>query len=279
MAIMYSDPDSDAPSFPDVRHLRPVYAGEIERLKRAGRRRRMVRRLGALAAAGLGCLLLGWISFGWRDVEAENHAPRSIPLADGSRIDLDAGGLIRLPLAPWRHEVSLMRGDAVFDIVHDDSRPFVVRAGTTTLTDLGTRFLVQTSSMGVSVAVFEGRVLVSSPAGRQATLDVGQAVSASETAITRIAMPSEGEATAWRQGRLIFRDMQLAKVAAVLSRYRDQPVEIGTPAIASLKVSGLFHIDDIDGGLRLLEQALPVDVSRKGDRTILEARNRDSGLR
>jgi transmembrane sensor len=256
-----------------ARQLRPVYADEIEGLKRRGQRRRVLRRWGTIAVAGLLCLGLGGVSFGWREVEAGRFIPRTMSLADGSRIDLDAGALVRLPLAPWRHEARLIRGEAVFDIVHDDSRPFVVRVGKATLTDLGTRFLVQPlSSDQTLVAVFDGRVQVSAPGGLSKVLDAGQAAIAAGEAVTPTTMPAEGEATAWRQGRLVFRDKPLARVAAELSRYRPEPVEVASPAIAELKINGVFHLDDIDGGLRLLERALPVDIHRRGERVILAAR-------
>lgn len=263
-----------------ARQLRPVYAGEIEGLKRRGQRRRALRRWGAVTVAGLLCLGLSGVSFGWREVEAGRFTPRTVSLADGGRIDLDAGASVRLPLAPWRHEARLIRGDAVFDIVHDDTRSFVVQVGKATLTDLGTRFLVQplTSDQAL-VAVFDGRVQVSAPGGLTKVLDAGQAAIATGSAITPTTMPTEGEATGWRQGRLVFRDKPLAEVAAILSRYRPEPVDVASPAIAGLKINGVFHLEDLDGGLRLLERALPVDVRRRGERVVLSARDRDSARR
>jgi transmembrane sensor len=285
MAPMSFAPDSPpSPTEQAIAHaarqLRPVYADEIEGLKRRGQRRRVLRRWGTIAVAGLLCLGLGGVSFGWREVEAGRFTPRTVSLADGSRIDLDANALIRLPLAPWRHEARLIRGEAVFDIVHDDSRPFVVQVGKATLTDLGTRFLVQPlSSDQALVAVFDGRVQVLASGGQDAVLDAGQAAIAADGAVTRTMMPSEGEATAWRQGRLVFRDRPLAQVAAILSRYRPEPVEVLSPAIAELKINGVFHLDDLDGGLRLLEQALPIDVRRRGERVVLVPRDRNSARR
>jgi transmembrane sensor len=115
--------------------------------------------------------------------------------------------------------------------------------------------------------------------GQDAVLDAGQAAIAAEGAITPTTMLSEGEATAWRQGRLVFRDRPLAQVAAILSRYRPEPVEVLSPAIAELKINGVFHLDDLDGGLRLLEQALPIDVRRRGERVVLVPRDRNSARR
>ncbi|WP_161539721.1 FecR family protein [Paramagnetospirillum kuznetsovii] len=251
--------------------LRSVYAGEINALKRRGRRRRALR-LGGLLAIG-GCVavaaLLG--QFGWREVAAGKTAPTILALGDGSRIHLDAGGVVEIPLAPWRREARLLKGDAVFDVIHDDAHPFVVRSGTATVTDLGTRFLVRAGRESIGVAVFEGRVEIVS-AMLPAMLDAGHAAEISKDGIVPAAMPDEAEATAWRNGRIVFRNTPLSVVAERLSRYRPEPVRVATPTIADLKVSGSFRIDDPEGVLQTLERALPIRVRRDGAAVTLTAR-------
>jgi transmembrane sensor len=250
--------------------LRSAYAGEIEALKRRGRQRRAVR----LASAGLLAAALavaaGAAQFGWRDISA-GTAPMVVAAA-GSRIHLDAGAAVRLPLAPWRREARLLEGDAVFDVVHDESAPFVVVVGRTRLTDLGTRFMVRTSDSVTRVAVFEGLVEVEPPSGPAGRLAAGEAAAVTAGGVASVPAPDEAEATAWRQGRLVFRDAPLSEVAERISRYRQRPVRVGHPAAAGLKVSGSFRLDDLDGALRTLEHALPVALRDEGEATLLMPR-------
>ncbi|MEO5337852.1 MAG: FecR domain-containing protein [Magnetospirillum sp. WYHS-4] len=249
--------------------LRPIYAGEIGALKRRAARRRLLRRLGGTTVVCGLIAAFGFASYGWRSAETAVGMPRTLDLADGGRIHLDAGGAVELPIAPWRREAKLLRGDAVFDIRHDDVRPFVVAAGFTTVTDLGTRFLVQARPDSVAVAVFEGKVELAVAATPPLQLSAGGAALSTPSGILDTAMPDEAEITAWRQGRLVFRNTPLQTVAERLSRYRGETVMVEGAATAALKVSGTFRIDDTDGALRTLERAFPIRIDRQSGRTVI----------
>lgn len=120
------------------------------------------------------------------------------------------------------------------------------------------------------MAVFEGKVEIGSRTGHHMVLVPGQAARASAQGIANLAMPDEGEATAWRQGRLVFRDTPLDQVALRLSRYRQQPVILGAANLSGLKVSGSFRLDDTEGALKALEVALPVRISDRNGTAMIE---------
>lgn len=201
--------------------------------------------------------------------------PQQVTLGDGSRIDLDAGTVVKIPRQPWAHSITLVKGDAVFDVVHDESRPFTVHTPITTITDVGTRFLVRSRPDSSTVAVFEGEVAVTPPQGPAQRLTAQQAVEVRSSGATKTLAPmSERSETAWRQGRIVFKDTPLSEVAARLSRYSSRPVLMGTPTLASLKVSGSFAIDNGDDALGALEQVLPIRARRLDDRIVLEPMGR-----
>lgn len=249
--------------------LRRHYAPEIAALKQRAARNRLRRRVlaGALAAV---MLAMGTIlSMGWRTVAAPATAPLTLTLADDIRLDLDAGASVKLPLLPWRHRARVVDGEVVFDIRHDDNRPFEVVVGDTRLTDLGTRFLVSRTGDTLSLAVYDGKVMVNTAQGLAAVVTPGHAVNVNRDAITPHPLTDEALAIGWRDGLLIFRDTPLSDVVARLSRYRAQPVQVGDPVLNRLKVNGVFHIADADGALAILQQALPVRVQPESDRTLL----------
>ncbi|NFV81774.1 FecR domain-containing protein [Magnetospirillum aberrantis] len=197
--------------------------------------------------------------------------PQQVTLGDGSRIDLDAGTVVKIPRQPWAHSITLVKGDAVFDVVHDESRPFTVHTPITTITDVGTRFLVRSRPDSSTVAVFEGEVAVTPPQGPAQRLTAQQAVEIRASGATKTLAPmNERGETAWRQGRIVFKDTPLSEVAARLSRYSPRPVLMGTPTLAGLKVSGSFAIDNGDDALGALEQVLPIRARRLDDRIVLE---------
>lgn len=223
---------------------------------------------GTLAAAVLAAGAT--LSFGWRSVAAPATAPLTLILADGIRMDLDAGAAVDIPLSPWRHQARVQRGTVLFDIRHDDTRPFHVLSGDTRLTDLGTRFLVEQEPL--AVAVYDGKVQVETTQGLAATVSPGHAVTIGRDAITPRPLPDEST-TAWRDGLLVFRDTPLPEVAARLSRYRALPVRVGDAALNTLRVNGVFRIGDMDGALATLEQALPLQARHGQDATLLLARS------
>src|SRR5690242_16977709 len=144
---------------------------------------------------------------------------RTITLADGSTVALGGDTRIEVVLSAVR-AIELFRGEALFTVAKDPTRPFKVRVGDATIVALGTTFDVQRDSDRAIVAVTEGRVLVEPvahflpvsvlqgfrPKLRAVHLDAGQQTVAGSAGIED---PTEVEdaaaATAWQTGRLAFR--------------------------------------------------------------------------
>lgn len=206
-----------------------------------------------------------------RLVEAGDHRMARVELGDGIRAELDAGSALLVPRQPWDHSVTLIRGEAMFDVRHDDSRVFSVQAGSATITDLGTRFLVRHTAQGIGVAVFEGEVEMAAPGTPPGRIAARQAAELRDGgALRALPAPDEAAETAWRQGRVVFHDQPLSEVAERLSRYSPHPIMIGDAAIAGLRVSGTFGVNNSQDAVRALEQVLPIRAVQRPDATILE---------
>lgn len=247
----------------EVDVLRPHYAAEANARPR---------RLARFAVAMTACTAMAAtviLALPGRMVTAQPNRPETVVLWDGSRMDLDAGGVAELSRLPWPRSVTLHGGDAVFQVSHNQLFPFVVHVNGTDVTDIGTRFLIRAAEDRTLVAVFEGEVAISSSGAADAHLQAGQSVELADGTLRRVPPPDETEATAWTKGRLVFRNAPLTQVAARLSRYRDIPIVVGAPAIAGLKVSGAFTLDNQDEALRALEMVLPVVARRSSDRISL----------
>ncbi|QDH74025.1 FecR domain-containing protein [Brevundimonas sp. M20] len=198
----------------------------------------------AVMAAAVGALAvgLGWI--GWTQtprpwsVETAPGEQRTVSLADGSKITLDGGTRLSMDRRKPR-EVTLEGGRALFDVVHDDARPFIVGVGEAILTDLGTVFDVTHLQNGARVAVSEGSVRVDAR-GDTATLNPGDSVVASPRGLER--RPVDIEAVDdWREGRLSWNGERLDVVAQDLARALNRPIRIA-PALAGRSFSGSLNI-------------------------------------
>ncbi|MGE5518055.1 MAG: FecR family protein [Bacteroidota bacterium] len=244
----------------ETRALRVFFGDEIRQLRQTRRHRR--RWVAALACAATVAGLV--IGLGWRTHEVPPGQSQSIALADGSTMVVAGGGAVRVPLAPWRRTARLLRGEALFSVTHDDDAVFTVRCGDAVVEDIGTRFVVRADGGGPSVAVFEGSVRVSTGLAER-VLDAGQAVAARPDGIVALPGETEADATAWRQGRMVLRDVPLPVAAHRLSTAWGRPVRLGAPALDSLRVSGSFRLDDQAGVLRGLSLTLPVTIRQSAD--------------
>ncbi|MGF9566175.1 FecR family protein [Neorhizobium sp. JUb45] len=184
---------------------------------------------------------------------------RVVKLADGSTASLDAETAIALDFTENARALRLIRGRVFFDVAKDPSRPFRVDAGDGSTTALGTRFAVHKWSDNVTIAVEESAVSVVASDRTSVIVRQGEnvtyATGGGVGAIERIDADAE---TAWRRGKLIFENRPLGQVIADVNRYRSGMITMTDTALASMRVTGIFSIDNPDGVLDAITSALPV---------------------
>ncbi|MFT8885181.1 MAG: FecR domain-containing protein, partial [Acetobacter papayae] len=112
------------------------------------------RKAGAVLAVGMAACVAGLV-FGF-DLplrwQADQYAPaaqmRTVQLADGSSILLAPLSAIRVEASGGGRTITLLRGEALFTVKHDPARPFSVKAGDVTATDIGTVVDVARTAQG-----------------------------------------------------------------------------------------------------------------------------------
>ncbi|WP_025804836.1 FecR family protein [Pseudomonas chlororaphis] len=194
---------------------------------------------------------------------------RHVALPDGSQVDLNSRSRLLVRYEQGQRSVELSEGEAMFSVEHDSSRPFVVAAGAGKVTVTGTRFDVRRDASQTRVAVEQGRVKVQ---GRDAadsdfvnlTAGLGTAVDAQGKVAAAYAVDPQA-LTAWRSGKLVFNNASLSEVAAEVSRYREQPLRVGSEAVGRLRLTSVFKADDTDALLKALPSILPVAVKTHAD--------------
>ena len=121
------------------------------------------RRFAAAAACALVATLaiaLWWSAERYPLYTTDVGERRSLTLADGSTVDLNARSRIRIEFTKGERRVELLDGQALFQVAKDKDRPFIVRSGDATVRAVGTQFDVYLKSSGTTVTVLEGRVAV-----------------------------------------------------------------------------------------------------------------------
>ena len=114
---------------------------------------------------GSGAAMIGdWqvAANGDRMMENKTGRPGIVGLPDGSRVLINVRTVIRIPGTFDRSRVLDLDGEAMFDILPDAGRPFVVHTRNLEIEVLGTRFRVDAyrSNAGEQVDLLEGRLRV-----------------------------------------------------------------------------------------------------------------------
>jgi len=199
--------------------------------------------------------------FAAADFSTRTGEIREVTLPDSTRIILSTAPAIDLQFNGEECLVVLRAGEILVTTAPDPAavhRPFRVQSRHGTVEALGTRFTARQDGDVSRVAVFEGAVEIRPRHGASARLKAGQRTVFSAEQVEPPAAAQEGTA-AWSRGLLLAENMRVADFLAELGRYRPGLLRCA-PAIAELRVSGVFSLHDTDRALLNLTLGLPVDL-------------------
>ncbi|MDR6625011.1 FecR domain-containing protein [Caulobacter segnis] len=237
-------------------------------------RRGLLMGLGLAAAAAIVALALTprLATPSYTDYATQRGETREIALADGSRLTLGSATALRVRLSREQRDVTLVDGEASFDIAHLENRPFVVTVGAREVRVLGTEFNILSHAGRLAVSVRRGLVAVSGGQEGTVKLTRGQQLVQlpGESARTREVAPDQ--AFAWKSGKLIYDRTPLAEVVVDLNRYVATPIRVD-PSAASVTVSGVLLIDEEAAMVRRLELFAPIVAETMAGEVVLKAKN------
>lgn len=188
----------------------------------------------------------GYLAVGPRNYATDVGEQRTLKLADGSILTLDTASKVTVRISGSRRDIRLVRGQALFDVAHDASRPFVVSAGDTSVTALGTRFDVRREDGGERVTLIRGAVEVREEEGgreRSWRLAPGEGLTTA-VATPRPAPVDVAAASSWTSRRLTFHGTPLRDAVAEVSRYDRTRIELDVGSLADSRISGVFDAGD-----------------------------------
>ncbi len=202
---------------------------------------------------------------------------RDISLPDGTTVSLNTDTVLTFSSEKDGRYAGLERGEAYFDVVHDQARPFIVDAGEARATVLGTTFTVRIKDDASVVGVLRGRVAVHSITNDSATdgvhLEPGERVAVTSTGdVGGIDAFDAAAAATWRYGYLYFDETPLNIVVKDLNRYFDRQVELADAALGAAPVSGRVELGNQDVAIRAISVALSLKAEQRNpDKIVLKA--------
>jgi transmembrane sensor len=183
--------------------------------------------------------------------------------------------------------VTLLEGEAHFEVVADPQRPFVVIALGVEVRAVGTAFSVELGASRVQIVVTEGKIAVNRPASEHSLAAAGgalppaqplaivhagnhvvveMAANATESPAVLPMSPTElVEKLSWRIPRLEFSRTPLAEVVGIFNRHSRTRIVLVDPGLADLQISGVLRADNTDSILQLLKLEFGIRAERAGE--------------
>ena len=224
------------------------------------------------------------------EAETSLGEQKPVTLPDGSVIHMNTNSLVYIDYSNKQRAITLARGEAHFDVAHDETRPFVVKTGKNSVTAVGTAFNIQLGTDGeFELLVTEGKVLVQDvlreansptldmvrPLDREGVLMVSgekATFSGLDNQPETLSLDQVQRDLAWQQGMLVFQGEPLADALVEVSRYTPIHFEISEEKIKQKRVAGYFKAGDIDGLLFALKNNFGIDHQlAENDRVILSS--------
>lgn len=231
-------------------------------LSRATPRRRQLLQTLAMAGVSVGAGWLGYRHMPWRawtaDYQTATGERREVILADGTRLLLNTATAVNVAYSAQLRRVELVRGELHVTTAPDRlARRFMVVMRFADLVPIGTRFSVRQQEQWARLTVHEGAVQIVNPQPAR-RVPAGATVLMNAQGLGDTTASPENADT-WTHGMLLADGMTLADFVAELGRYRLGRLTCD-PAVAQLRLSGTFPLQDTDQALAAMARALPVRV-------------------
>jgi len=174
---------------------------------------------------------------------------RVVLLPDGTRAHLNSATLIQVTYSGTTRLVSLQRGEALFDVAPDATRPFRVQSSGMTADALGTQFDMKLNSGELSLLVHSGRVAIRTGHHHASVLQANDLARVSlsnldgRLSIARLTSYQAKAASAWT-GSVVFTGSPLQEAVDRFNRANVLQLVVDDAELFALPLGGQFTLTD-----------------------------------
>ena len=203
-------------------------------------------------------------------------------LDDGSVIELNRGAILEARYTPEFRRVTLVRGEANFEVAKDPNRPFVVNVAGVDVRAVGTQFNVRLTGDTVDVIVSEGIVSVSPKeqslkgvagfeaplleVGHRAVMKLGDTPRFDVTVLSAIEMDRK---LGWQPRLMDFDDVPMSEIVAAFNRSNEVQLVLGDADLEGMRLSYSLWSDNVEGFVRLMESSFGMRAEWRGNTEIV----------
>lgn len=187
-------------------------------------------------------------------------------LPDGSQGWLNGGSYLKFPVkfSGKTRDVEL-RGEGYFDVRTNSTKPFVVKGQRIEVAVHGTSFNVQAypDDQEIQITLVSGSVQIWERSERKrynlANLVPGQMFTYfPETRLYQVNMANVDLITAWKDGKLTFRDESFSQIVKKINRWYNVDIQLKDKILESYNYQATFKDETLDEVLKLLEYSSPI---------------------
>jgi ferric-dicitrate binding protein FerR (iron transport regulator) len=188
-------------------------------------------------------------------------------LSDGTTVVLNSGSKLLFPIEfkGNSRKVELF-GEAFFDVTSNPDKPFIVKTSDINVKVLGTVFDIQAYPLSgqISATLVEGKVILEKESAGISKLVTE--LKPSEHAVYKIKEKTISISTeedldkfiAWKDGKLVFFNDPIEKVAEKLGNWYNVTVKINNQNLKGYRFTATFSDEPIEQVLELLSKSSPI---------------------
>ncbi len=212
-------------------------------------------------------------------------------LDEGSSVELNHGAVVTTHFSATERRATLVRGEALFTVAKDPSRPFIVRADGVDVRAVGTAFSVRLDPGAVVVLVTEGSVALArtetvpqvaedkNPRPPSSEISAGHRATVSRTKaeppqITQVSPKVIAQQLHWQPQLLDFSSAPLAVAVAEFNGRNRVQFILADEELAALPIVASIRSDNVEGFAKFLAAAPGVEIKRRGETEIIVRRKR-----
>ncbi|RLD60241.1 MAG: hypothetical protein DRJ01_10010 [Bacteroidetes bacterium] len=190
-------------------------------------------------------------------------------ISDGSIITLNNNSKITVPKEFDKNVRKVkLKGDAFFDVKHDETKPFIIETGKIEIQVLGTSFYVksQKNSPTIEVIVKTGKVAVRLANNPQKEIilkpDEKGIFVKNKNKLKKI-NNTDVNYLSWKTKFLIFKNEKLKNVVNKLNETYHTHIIITNPKINNCTITATFNNKSIGAVLNILKETLDLEIKRQ----------------
>ena len=186
----------------------------------------------------------------WKSYETAIGGSQVAPLGNGTTVKINTNSELRSRVSKDRHDIVVVRGEALFQVPHDAGVSFVVDATRALLRTSDAEFDVRIrDTQSVDVLVTKGQLTVAVKDAKPASDSIVGAGKVARIRGNNLKVSDTGhdavvQALAWTEGYLWFDRLPLGDIVQEFNRYSVRRLIIEDPSLVAARFSGKFVATD-----------------------------------